>query len=214
MLYILIRTCPRDDYIGRLAYESLMQFYPHATYVFLAEPGTYTYLVGTVVYRTPCDNFGGQAGAKALMEGFRRTSISPDPTDVIFLVDSDIVMLRDVWPEVQDVDHAGVYGITPKGLGHVSGQFQILSGAFFSHLKSVSQDTFHATLTEMLNRGLDIADDTMFSFISDSMGLRKRHIPDGWIHYKYFEHNGDTRYTDVIDTVRRNYSKVLRPSEQ
>lgn len=210
MLYILIRTCPRDDFIGRLAMESLKVFYPTATYLFLAEPGPYSYLTGTIVYRTPCDNFGGQSGAKGLIDAMRQASIRPDPTDVVFLVDSDIVMRRDILSEVQDVDHAGIYTTSRWGLGHVSGQFQIVSGAFYTQLVALTHADIDEIVKQMLERGMDIADDTVFSYVSDTNRLRKKHISDGWVHSKFYEFNGRTDYETVLEIVRNR--PLLNPN--
>lgn len=205
MLYILIRICPRDDYIGRLAYESLKMYYPDATYGFLAERGDYKYITEKVYWREKCDNFGGQHGAKVLLQSMRDTHLNPKDSDVIFLVDSDIVMFTHLGDGIYDVDHGGVYGIGRWGLGHVSGQFQILSGRFFNFLTSMEHLDFCRHIDEMLLKGIDIADDTVFSYISDKHGMRKRHI-HGWVHYKFFEYNGRVDYNSVVQEISNRFN--------
>jgi hypothetical protein len=209
MLYIFIRTCIRDDYISRLAYESIKCIYPNAYYMFLCENGEYKYSnIEEIVYREKCDNFGGQFGAKGLIKNLKFTNISPNDKDVIFIVDSDIVMFKDVLSLIDDdTHHAGVINSSRWGLKHISGQFQIVSGFLFKKLISMSIDDIDRNVKEMLNSGMDIADDTFISFISDKLSLKKQNVST-WVHQKFYEYSNNLDFMAVITDVRKRYSTL------
>jgi len=202
MLYIFIRTCKRDDYISRLAYESLKEIYPTAFYGFLAEDSKYKYLTDNIFIRKKCDNFGGQFGAKGLIKSLKDTNISPNNEDLIFIVDADIVMFKDVIKLLnKDTHHAGVMSTGRSGLSHISGQFQIISGYYFAFLVNLTIDEINSNINEMLLYEMDIADDTFLSFMSDKLRLNKQHVST-WIHHKFYEFNDNTDYKEVIKIIK------------
>lgn len=197
MLYIFIRTCPRDDWIGRLAYESLVRIYPEASYTFLAEKGKYQYLTRDAVYRDPADNFGGHAGVRNLLWTLQRMNIPLQDDDLVFLSDADIVAWGSVLRELDGIDHAGVLTTHRWGLCHISGQFQIVRGSFLKRLLALTNNEIDSTVHEMVAAGIDVADDTFISVMSDKWGLTKKHVCD-WVHAKFYEFNGRTDYDTVL----------------
>lgn len=201
MLYILIRTCPRDDFIGRLAYESLIRLYPDASFTFLAERGSYRHLTGNVVLRDPADNFGGHAGVRNLIWTIQKMNVSFQDDDLIFLSDADIVAWNSVLDSLTGIDHAGVMTTHRWGLCHISGQFQILRGSFLKRLLRMSNTEIDSVVHEMVALGIDVADDTFISFMSDRWELVKKDVCD-WIHYKFYEFNGRTDYDTVLQTLQ------------
>lgn len=205
MLYIFIRTCPRDDTIGRIAYESLVRIYPDAAYTFLAEKGTYKYLTGNVIYRDPADNFGGHAGVRNLLWTLQRTKLAFQDEDLIFLSDADIVAWGSVLDELGGIDHAGVLSTDRWGLCHISGQFQILRGSFLKRLLALTNEEIDSIVHEMVAAGIDVADDTFISVMSDKWGLVKKNVCD-WVHHKFYEYNDRTDYGVVLQALRSGSS--------
>ena len=200
MLYIYIRTCPRDDFIGRLAYESLIQIYPTASFAFLAEKGSYSHLTGYVVIREKADNFGGQLGVRNLLNTLRSMNIVYQDNDLIFISDADIVAWNSVLHELDGIDHAGVMNTERWGLGHISGQFQIVSGRFLNRLLQITDDQTQSVIDEMITLGVDVLDDTFISFMSDRWNLVKKHVVD-WIHHKFYQFNGRTDYGAILSIL-------------
>jgi hypothetical protein len=210
MLYVFIRTCVRDDYISRLAYESIKNIYPDASYMFLCETGRYVYsTVEPMIYREKCDNFGGQFGVKGLLKNLRSTNITPDDSDNIFIVDSDIVMFDDALSLIdQDTHHAGVLTNTIWDLKHISGQFQIISGFLFKKLISMNLGDIDKIVNEMVSSKIDVADDTFISFISDKLNLKKQYV-NTWIHNKFYNYNGDINYSNIIVEIKNKHHHII-----
>ena len=201
MIYICIRTCSRDDSIGRIAYESLIRIYPDAKFVFLAERGTYKYLVGDVVFRDPADNFGGHAGVRNLLWTLQGMNLPLQDDDLIFLSDADIVAWNPVLAELDGIDHAGVMTTHRWNLCHISGQFQILRGSFLKRLLALTNPEIDSIVHEMVAKGIDVADDTFISVMSDRWGLVKKHVC-AWAHEKFYQFNGRTDYDVILQTLR------------
>lgn len=201
MLYIFIRTCPRDDSIGRIAYESLIRIYPDATFVFLAEKGPYKHLVGDAVFRDHADNFGGHAGVRNLLWTMQRMNIPLQEDDLVFLSDADIVAWDSVLDKLDGIDHAGVVTTHRWNLCHISGQFQILRGGFLKRLLALTNPEIDSIVHEMVAKGIDVADDTFISLMSDRWGLTKKDVC-AWTHEKFYEFNGRTDYDAVLKILR------------
>jgi hypothetical protein len=201
MLTICIRTCPRDDAIGRLAFESLVRIYPDAAYMFLAEKGSYKHLVRDVIYRDPADNFGGHAGVRNLLWTIQRLNLPLHDDDLVFLSDADIVAWGPVLDQLEGIDHAGVLSMDRWGMCHISGQFQILRGSFLRRLLALTNDEIDSIVHEMVAAGIDVADDTFISLMSDRWGLVKKNVC-AWTHSKFYEFNGRTDYDTILQTIR------------
>lgn len=202
MLFVCIRTCPRDDWIGRLAYESLVRLYPDARFVFLAEKGGYKHLVRDVVYRDRADNFGGHAGVRNLLWTLQSLKLPLQDDDLVFLSDADIVAWAPVLDKLDGIDHAGVMTRHRWNLGHISGQFQIVRGHFLKRLLAMTNDEIDSVVHEMVAAGIDVADDTFISLMSDRWGLVKKDV-SAWTHQKFYEFNGRTDYDTVLETLRK-----------
>jgi hypothetical protein len=206
MLYILIRTCPRDDTIGRIAYESLVRLYPDATFVFLAEKGTYKYLVRDAVFRDPADNFGGHAGVRNLLWTLQSMKLPLQDDDLVFLSDADIVAWDSVLNDLKGIDHAGVMTTDRWNMCHISGQFQILRGSFLKRLLTLTNSEIDSVVHDMVAKGIDVADDTFISLMSDRWGLVKKDVC-AWTHEKFFEFNGRTDYDTILQTLRSRHMR-------
>lgn len=204
MLYIFIRTCPRDDSIGRIAYESLVRLYPDATFVFLAEQGTYKHLIRDIVYRESAGNFGGHKGVLNLISTLQTMYIPLQDNDLVFLSDSDIVADKSILDKLDGVDHAGVLNTNRWNLHHISGQFQILRGGFLKRLLAMTNDELDSIVDEMVSLGIDIADDTFISFMSDRWELIKRDICE-WKHHKFYQFNDRTDYDAILQTISQSF---------
>lgn len=206
MLYICIRTCPRDDTIGRIAYESLVRLYPNARFIFLAEKGTYKHLIGEAVFREHADNFGGHAGVRNLLWTLQGMKLPLQDDDLIFLSDADIYAWESVLDKLEGIDHAGVMTTHRWGLCHISGQFQIVRGHFLKRLLAMTNDEIDSVVHEMVAKDIDVADDTFISLMSDRWGLVKKHVC-AWAHEKFYEFNGRTDYDTILQTLRNRPSR-------
>jgi hypothetical protein len=208
MIYILIRTCVRDDYIGLLAYQSMKKIYPDAKYVFLAEQPTvdksynYTFKAGVQVsFRPFCDNFGGQSGVHNILSSMKKLYLNVNDGDYVFLVDSDIVAFTSVLSQIQSYDHCGVMDERNSDkILHVSGQFQIMSGRFFNILMSFTIEDIHKYINEMLYGEISIADDTFISYISDKFKLKKKYVRE-WVHWKMYKYTGNLNFYEIIEDI-------------
>jgi hypothetical protein len=215
MLYVLIRTCVRDDYISVLAYYSLKKIYPDAKYIFLAEQPTnantgYKFITQTdikISFRPFCDNFGGQTGAKNLINSMKNLCLNVEETDYVFIVDSDIVVFGDFLSEIQNQDHCGVMDSRySEKIKHISGQFQITSGTLYKILINLTAEDIDRYVHEMIYKNISCADDTFISFISDKFNLRKKYVCN-WVHRKFYEYTGNLDFENVIEEI-----KLHRPS--
>lgn len=204
MLYVLIRTCPRDDYISKLAYISLKEVYADANYTFLAETGSYAHIhtvPASIMYRPTCDNFGGQSGVHNLLNAMKSIHLDVTDNDFVFLVDADIVFLKDVLPELIGIDHCGFGGWTGT-LNHISGQFQILSGRFYKKVCELNETETNQLINDMLQRKISIADDTFISYVSDRLSVAKKNVDGFWIHHKFYKYKENTDFHSVLKTIK------------
>ena len=146
MNYVIIRTCSRDDYLSLLCYESFRLTGIDAKYTIVAEDGfqkennseAYNWIRlcqadTEISFNKPCDNYGGQLGAKALVSFLRNILPSEiEDDDVIIVSDSDVVVKENFIDLLEeDFQHAGTgkpdrAKNRPEGdFLHISGQMQI-----------------------------------------------------------------------------------------
>jgi hypothetical protein len=204
MVHVLIRTCKRDEYLARLCYESFITAGIDAKYSFLTEPGKYEYLTDTnanIIEKGFCDNYTGQVGAHGIVSDIKKYSVNPD--DIVIISDSDIVVFENFIDKLVNIDHAGVINRTRWGLNHVSGQMQILRGSIFLRLSNLTSSDISKIVDEMVALGIDVADDTFISFVTDSLGAIKLDLLGYWIHSKFHQYSGNRNFAELINTIKK-----------
>jgi len=227
MNYVIIRTCARDDYLSLLCYESFRNAGIDAKYVFVAEEWkafkneAYTWIHKPEIeinFRKPCDNYGGQLGAKAMISFLRDVLPSEiEDDDIIIVSDSDVVVKENFIDLLEDdFQHAGTAGAAdtpdraknrPEGdFLHISGQMQIFSGMCMKSILDMvkNESIIDAIVEEMLELELNIADDTFMSYVTDVMRQKKQLmlLGDKWIHQKFYEHVGRTDWQELINEIK------------
>jgi hypothetical protein len=193
MNHVIIRTCKRDDYLAKLCYDSFIKSGIQAEYTFLADKKEYEYIKTVpvkIVYKDSIsDNYGGVRGVKALIDSLKQFSFSDD--DTIILSDSDIVVFENFLHLVKEYDHCGTGG-EYNNLMHISGQMQIFNGKTLKKLITLSDSEIDVIVKEMIDKKLNIADDTFNSYVTDKLSCKKMLINNNgiWIHYKAYEYVG------------------------
>jgi hypothetical protein len=204
MNHCIIRTCPKDDFISRLCYESFKRFDFIDKYYFLCEDGKYWHikdLEAILIYRKEVANFGGQSGARVLFDCLKQ--IDFNDKDNVFIVDSDVVLFENPMQYLTDYEHAGVGGIV-DGMVHVSGQVQIVKGYLASKFKYLSYDDISLIVEEMIVNNKSVNDDTVISYITDKMKCKKVLLNEHnlWVHYKFYDMVKEFDYLSAIKKIQ------------
>lgn len=192
MLYVIIRTCPRDDGIAKLCYESFKLANIDAQYSFLAEPGEYNYINKTginIYYRSKVDNYGGQFGVKGFISGLKKYNFND--CDQVIISDSDIIVFKNFLSQISNFDHAGAgcnSNFKKKKIRHISGQMQIFNGTTINRLKQLSIRDIDYHVQNMVSDKISVADDTFNSYMTDLWNCKKIFLHKCWTHYKAYEY--------------------------
>jgi hypothetical protein len=216
---IIFRTCTRDDFICRLAYTSCKMAGVGDQFIFLCAKDdkfkhTSNLPDAIYTYHEEYGTFAGESGVEKLFAALKRIAPAADD-DVIFIADSDILMLKSPLSYLDQIvwDHSGVGGPVnigqPNYLLHFSGQCQILKGHIFNKLREQTTDYINQVLrNEMLPKNIFIADDTYLSLETDKMRISKVCLPSGryWYHQKFYnlEQKFQTDYEAAVRFVLDN----------
>lgn len=194
MNHIIIRTCVRDEKLANLCYRSFMDSKIQGNFFFSAEVGNYTYLKSLNVpihYRPFVDNYGGKTGVQGFVDSLKFVNCADD--DIIIVSDSDIIILDYFLHLVNGWDHAG-YGAERKWANtkmiHISGQMQIFNGKTFNKIKNLNEQNINLAVQEMIKLGIDVADDTFNSYLTDLWKCKKFTLHDSrnyWRHFKAYD---------------------------
>ncbi len=217
MIVVIFRTCERDDYITRLAYESYKLAGVGDKFVFLCHNNhRFKYINGLdalYIEHEAIANFGGQNGANAIIKAFKSISDVLE-SDVVFVSDSDIIMLKTPMDYLNAIewDHSGFMGTYPgHSFLHSSGQCQILKGRIFNALRAQEKPYVDSVWQgEMLPQKINVADDTYISWETEKMKIKKVPIEGYWVHHKY-HHLFDTfgeNYQDAVQHVLRERKAI------
>lgn len=201
---IVIRTCPRDENLAKLCLHSFRNVGIDADYIFLADIGNYLNLRDvTVFYKPNSNNYGGQSGVKGLINGLKQISFLD--SDIVILSDSDIVVYNNFLSQIEDYEHLGVGEIDPNtGLFHISGQMQIFTGKIINKIVSLTDSQIDKIVKDMCSRSINIADDTFNSYLTDLWKIKKKILPNNWIHYKAYEYT-DMNFDDAIVSIKKRF---------
>ncbi len=218
MNYIIIRTCPKDDHLSRLCYESFKRANMQGDYRFFAAHGDYKWLpAGVPVYKhMECANFGGQRGAVILMRHLKRIYKKMQPGDFVFVADADIILRQNIeWFAETGCDMGGIFGYGPDtitatgekfGMQHISGQLMIFSAMGLAYGLKNYRCGVAGEVERMIDTypGIGIADDTYLSAqVPDH--LKYNFTPHkAWQHIKAYYYEGRTDWANMIKEVIAN----------
>jgi hypothetical protein len=191
MILVIIRTCKKDDYLARLCYDSFKELGIKAKYIFLADNDNYKYINETgeqIIYKDWCDNYGATRGVNGFVKSLKKINLD---FEHVIISDSDIVVLDDFINEIYGTDHFGTGGRDQlNNLLHISGQVQIFKGEIIKKISNLNDDQVQFYIDTMLQKNINIADDTFCSYLTDHWNCSKKIINNHklWIHYKFYEY--------------------------
>jgi hypothetical protein len=208
MIHVIVRTCERDDYIGRLAMESLKDLYGRsAIYWYSGEHGEYNHCIDSpMLIRDFCDNFGGRSGVHGFVNMLKSYAVPVNRLDTVMIVDSDIIAFDKAYP-MPSIDLCGVGG-SYNGFVHISGQFQIISFNLFDVLRTITDNQIDQIIGAMLLSDTNIADDTFVSYLAMSNQMSVYRLEAVmWVHQKYYEYSDRTDYMKVVNEIRGRHGR-------
>jgi hypothetical protein len=178
---IIIRICPKDDYIGFRCMETFKATGIDADYLFFAEQGEYKWIKDQkIVYREYCGNFLGKDGVYASVQGFK--DINRDHYGKVIFCDSDITVYKN--PLDSEFDFGGIQD--SENPRHFSGQMLIFSKWLFDKV------ALHPDYRDLINWFCDnnksVADDTIFSWVATGYTDNIRAFPGGYWHHEKLHH--------------------------
>lgn len=184
-LLVIIRTCPKDDYISYLCYQSWKKVLPNATVIFFAEDegdiDQYKWIPQTdcsIIMRPFCDNFGGRSNVITCVEWLKK--IYTAWYDYIAFCDADITLLKNPFDEY--FDFGGVKDVNnPR---HYSGQLLLFKQGLFNDI--LHYDKYEELYEQFINENISILDDTIFSYLATegTDKVRDFYKTDYWRHEK------------------------------
>lgn len=175
-ILILIRTCPKDDFISFRTMHQWKAAGVKGDYMFFAEEGEYKWIKDEKIhYRPKCDNFLGKDGVYAALEGFK--GIDFEGYDKIIFCDADLTIYKS--PFDVEFDFGGVQDCdNPR---HFSGQCLIFSKWVFDKMRYYHD--YPGLITFFVDRLMSVADDTIFSYVCTSY-VGGHHLNGYWQHEK------------------------------
>lgn len=213
MNYIVIRTCPKDDYLARLCYESFKHYKVPGRYEFFCAHGDYKWVKETsepMKYHMECANFGGQRGAFILLRHMKQYVRKMQAGDTLMIVDADIVLTKNPWDKIYQFKKDGMAmmgGIFSRdiikcGL-HISGQFMLFNDAGLNAALQHYPCGFRAEIDRMIGNGCGIADDTYISAQIPDDRKMDFTAANAWKHHKYYEYEGRTNWAEIMYSISK-----------
>lgn len=198
MNYLLIRTYKQDDYIARLCYESWILSGFIGEVIFLSDGYETEWLkgLGRTIVRQNVSNFGGQLGAKCLIDCINQIEYKDD--DILISCDTDVIIKQNPL-DVFKADFGGTGAINRHGFIHISGQLMIMKGNVAKDITNVTNEMFISNWQGMDSKGMDICDDTYFSYHAKDYDIQ---IINGlWVHekHRYLEPRQD--WSTIVNEV-------------
>lgn len=185
MTHLLIRTYEKDDYIARLCYESWIRAGFIGEIIFYSEQYESKWLKNLpnsrFIYRDKVMNFGGQLGARCLMNGFRQLNIHDN--DVVISCDTDI-LIKELPNLVTQIGGKGGMG---QGFIHFSGQLMMFRGSLIKIALSDSDDKVEGLIQYMVANDINICDDSYLSYrLKDEYQGYQIFEDNAWLHEKLY----------------------------
>ena len=200
MNYLLIRTYKKDDYIARLCYESWMLAGFQGEVIFLSDGYETEWLkgLGRTIVRQPVANFGGQLGAKCLIDCINQIEYKGE--DTIISCDTDVVVFRNPLNIFQS-DFGGAGEINEHGFTHIGGQCMIIKGWLANAISSVSDEKFKNNWEYMDEMGINICDDSYFSY--QARNCTNQTYKGYWLHEKLYHLEPRTDWSTIIEELKK-----------
>jgi hypothetical protein len=208
MIHVIIRTCPRDDYLALLCYNSFLLCNITANYSFIADTGIYHEITKTNIpihYKPQTLNYGGATGVCGLLNALKVYDF--EDNDIVIISDSDIVVLENFIDLIGDADHCGYGGVNEFKINHISGQMLIFRGEIIKRLVNMSDDERYSIIFDEMNKNkINIADDIYNSYVTDKWKCNKKFLPKNkWLHEKFYNYHRNYNYPQIIDNIKRKY---------
>lgn len=162
MIYLIIRTCPRDKELTKRCVESA-KVLGDVKVIYFAEHGDYGF-DGAFIYRRFADNLGGLSNVRTLLEDMKSLP-KVNPEDQVIFSDADIIFEQPL-PETL---YGGVawrnripyYGVN---LDHISGQCQVMSGDVWNRLIDWTENEYAEVIN--ISSRYEFADDIFISIFN------------------------------------------------
>lgn len=203
MNYLFIRCYEKDDYLARLCFESWMIAGFKGHVFFYTEKYPYKWIMGTTAIikeREYCNNFGGQLGANALMDGFRKIKFHDQ--DVIISCDSDVVIKNNPLDDFKE-DFGGRGGMNEHGFIHLSGQLLMIRGWVLNEVLNDLPGQIYQFWNKMVKDGIDVADDLYLSCrISKIPGVTTHIYSHYWLHDKPYHLEPRTDWGRIVEETK------------
>lgn len=198
MNYLLIRTYQKDDYIARLCYESWMLAGFKGEVIFLSDGYETEWLkgLGRTIVRDKVANFGGQLGAKCLIDCINQIEYKDE--DAIISCDTDVVMFDNPL-HYFNADYGGAGAWHKDGFYHISGQCMIMKGKVAKSICNVTSEQFERNWVDMDNRKINICDDTYFSYHAKGIA---QSFKGHWLHEKLYHLEPRTDWQTIIEELK------------
>lgn len=180
---VIIRTCLRDDFLSLMCYGSFKHLKLDADYIFFCESSQYKWInqLGvTMLYRSNCDNFGGRTNVIPYLKDLKL--INTDGYEYVLVADADLIMNKN--PLDEGFSFGGIRD--DNNNRHYSGQLLIFKKELFDTI--VSFDDFVSTIDEMIKKEINIADDTVISYVATGItdDVRVFNELNYWEHTKMY----------------------------
>lgn len=203
MNHLFIRTYEKDDYLARLCYESwLLAGFTGKVY-FYTEKYDYKWIKGqgNIIEREYCNNFGGQLGANALMDGFRKIDFNDN--DLLISCDADVIIKENPL-ENFDADFGGKGGMNEHGFNHISGQLMIFKGRLMKYILKDDAAYIYSCWNEMVRKGINVADDIYTSYRINKFpgALEIVNMDKMWVHDKPYHHEPRTDWQNIVNETK------------
>jgi len=203
MTYIFLRTYEKDDYIARLCYESWMLVNPHVHFIFYSEQYQTKWLKDLPntewIFREHCGNYGGQQGARNLMNGFRQFHFNDE--DIIISCDTDVVIKENPLEDFT-ADFGGGGGFHPQWrFTHIGGALMIFRWKVLKELLKDPDNLIGERVDNMVKKNIDVCDDTYLSLRLHDMGVKAQVLKGKWVHYKYYDREPRTDWQTIVDEI-------------
>lgn len=181
MIYLIIRTCPRDKELTKRCVESA-KVLGDVKVIYFAEHGDYGF-DGAFIYRRFADNLGGLINVRTLLEDMKSLP-KVNPEDQVIFSDADVIFEE----KLPFINYGGVVWndrIKYNGLSidHVSGQCQVMSGDVWNKLIGWSEEQYRITVG--ISGTYEYADDIFISIFNQYFSdIKPIDLYGSWQHTK------------------------------
>lgn len=203
---IVIRLYKKDDWIARLCLESWRAAGFNGKFLFWSEEYKTEWLKNEhIYYRDGVGNFLGQVGVHSMIECFRKLpEIIGDISGRVIMCDTDIVIKSN--PLDGDYDIKGVGGDVGDYF-HFNGELIIMSNRFYKYLAGLNREQTDEIIWKDMIAGINsqMSDGHFISYLAEVKGFKKQLAKNNWVHYKFYEYNNSTNFTEIIEEIKKRF---------